>query len=226
MTHETVEKVLAALGFNHNDLTDPSAYKIEYDLVKKALGALETISKDKVLYKVFDLNNKEHSQFIHDKILIGTSIKRFLGAPSQLILCATTLGSRVDTLIRKEGIMSISSAVLIDTAAMVVIEEHLNLWMETIALTEPLKGHYLSPRYSPGYGDMPLSMQKDILQELQSQKQIGLTVSDSGILLPKKSVTAVIGVYDTPFETTYSNCDSCLIRNRCKKRERGDYCGY
>ena len=69
-------------------------------------------------------------------------------------------------------------------------------------------------------------MQGDILQALEAQKKIGLTVSDSNILLPKKSVTAIIGVYDAPFESNYSNCDSCLIRPVCKKRERGDYCGY
>lgn len=139
---------------------------------------------------------------------------------------ATTLGSQADQLIRKEVMLSISNGVIVDTAAMEVIESHLDSWFSEMSGLDLFKEVYLSPRYSPGYGDMPISVQKHILQALETQKQIGLTVSPSGILLPKKSVTAVIGVYDEPFENTYLGCDSCLIRNTCKKRERGNYCGY
>lgn len=226
MQNHIIQKILSALGYDHNIKIDEELYKREYALVEKALQDLLTVAKSKVLYKVLAVENPEHKAFLEEKILLGKSVNEFLGRPTHVIICGTTLGSQVDQLIRKAQIESISSAVTIDTAAMVVIEENLDSWVEEIKRLERFKNVYFSPRYSPGYGDMPLTVQKNILQELQSQKQIGLTVSQSGILLPKKSVTAVIGIYDEAFLTTYSNCDSCLIRNICKKRERGDYCGY
>lgn len=226
MNDKISDKILAALGISETIMADEKAIADERKRVKSALSLLRSKAQDRVLYKVYDMDKPDQRAFIEDKILIGHSIKQFLGQPQKLIICATTLGSQVDQLIRREGVMSIATMVLIDTAAMEVVEEHLNDWLLNLKAEAQFKDYYFSHRFSPGYGDMPLTMQKDILQELQCQKQIGLTVSDSGILLPKKSVTAVIGVYDNPFETTYSNCDSCLIRTVCKKRERGDYCGY
>lgn len=226
MNEHTIEKVLSALGIDGNDSLSRRAYTTEYENVKTVLAQLHKSSKKTVVNKVYDLLNPQHKSFLDEKILIGSSIQSFLRKPDKIILCATTLGSEVDQLIRKESIMSISTAVLYDTAAMVVIEEALDEWMETLKTVEACKGLYLSARFSPGYGDMPLTMQADILRELDAQKRIGLTVSESNILLPKKSVTAIIGVYKENFVSNYSNCDSCLIRPVCKKRERGEYCGY
>lgn len=226
MNDHTIKKVLSALGIEHEDKLSKEAYKSEYNNVHAILEKLSEVTREQVLFKTYDLNKEEHRMFLESKILMGSSVQTFLGSPTKIIVCATTLGNEVDQLIRRESIMSISTAVLFDTAAMVVIEEQLDKWMKTLGETEVFKDKFLSARFSPGYGDMPLTMQSDILQELEAQKRIGLTVSDSNILLPKKSVTAVIGVYDTPFVSNYSNCDSCLIRPVCKKRERGDYCGY
>ena len=226
MRKDIVNKILAALGMTEANLTDSTAIDQEAQRVENALMLLRAKAQSRVLYKLYDMDNPDQRAFIENKILIGDSIRRFLGQPKKILVCATTLGNQVDQLIRREGVMSISAMVLIDTAAMEVVEEHLNNWMASIKEEEAFKGYYFSNRFSPGYGDMPLTMQEDILQELQCQKQIGLTVSDSGILLPKKSVTAIIGLYDQPFKSDYSNCDSCLIRTVCKKRERGDYCGY
>ncbi len=215
-----------ALGIGEKSQLSLENYQIEYEYVNKVLTQLESIKRDKILYNIYDMKNQHHKDFLTTKILIGSSIEAFLGNPTKIIICATTLGSQVDELIRRESMMSISSAVLFDTAAMVVIEEHLDEWIKSIETLDEISSSFLSARFSPGYGDMPLTMQGDILQALEAQKMIVLTVSDSNILLPKKSVTAVIGIYDAPFESNYSNCDSCLIRPVCKKRERGDYCGY
>lgn len=225
MKDEIVNKILEALGYDTSPTSVSDQLEAERKRVEVAVCRLKEKAKSRVLFKVLEMCNLEQRKFIDEKILLGQSVRQFLGQPDKVIICATTLGTQVDQLIRMEGVLSISNAVLIDTAAMEVIEDNLNEWVRTLK-KEHFDGAYLSPRFSPGYGDMPLTMQKDILKELQCQKQIGLTVSDSGILLPKKSVTAVIGVYDRPFETHYSNCDSCLIRTVCKKRERGDYCGY
>ena len=51
------------------------------------------------------------------------------------------------------------------------------------------------PRFSPGYGDVPLTVQKDFFRLLPCQK-IGLTLMDNLIMAPEKSVTAFIGIKD------------------------------
>jgi 5-methyltetrahydrofolate--homocysteine methyltransferase len=53
----------------------------------------------------------------------------------------------------------------------------------------------LKPRFSPGYGDLDLSCQKDIFKLLDCSKKIGLTLNDSLLMSPTKSVTAFVGIY-------------------------------
>jgi cobalamin-dependent methionine synthase I len=53
----------------------------------------------------------------------------------------------------------------------------------------------LRPRYSPGFGDVPLAVQKTFFEILECQKNLALTLNDSLIMSPEKSVTAFVGVY-------------------------------
>jgi cobalamin-dependent methionine synthase I len=49
-------------------------------------------------------------------------------------------------------------------------------------------------RFSPGYGDFSLTAQRDIFTMLGCEKRIGLTLNDSLLMSPTKSVTAIIGL--------------------------------
>ena len=64
---------------------------------------------------------------------------------------------------------------------------------------EPQKGGArLRPRRSPGYGDIPLEMSREILEKLDATKRLGVSLTDSLLLVPSKSVTAICEVeYDT-----------------------------
>jgi cobalamin-dependent methionine synthase I len=72
------------------------------------------------------------------------------------------------------------------------------------------EGYYLTGRFSCGYGDLPLEIQPEILAVLNTQKTIGLFCNQNNILLPRKSVTAVMGVTAVRQETDI--CDTCRLR--------------
>ena len=81
-------------------------------------------------------------------------------------------------------------------------------------------------RYSPGYGDYPIECQGAFLSALNAGRLIGLTVTESNILLPRKSVTAVIGISEKEIESSEKRgCDSCKLRETCKFRKEGKGCG-
>ena len=54
----------------------------------------------------------------------------------------------------------------------------------------------LTPRFSPGYGDLPLDIQRSVFRFLEPEIKIGLTLSESLIMCPSKSVTAFVGILD------------------------------
>jgi 5-methyltetrahydrofolate--homocysteine methyltransferase len=86
------------------------------------------------------------------------------------------------------------------------------------------ENEYLTMRFSPGYGDVPLIASEGILEILNAKKRIGMGLTESSMLIPIKSVTAFIGISDRK-EHRGLSCDSCSIADRCLYRKRGDFCG-
>ncbi|MBQ5601557.1 MAG: Vitamin B12 dependent methionine synthase activation subunit, partial [Clostridia bacterium] len=74
----------------------------------------------------------------------------------------------------------------------------------------------LEPRFSPGYGDLPLSAQKNIFAVLDPERRIGLTLNSSLLMSPSKSVTAFVGLVST--EKTSSNKCSLCEKTDCTLR--------
>lgn len=107
---------------------------------------------------------------------------------NKIIVFAATIGIEADRLINRYSLVSPSKALIIDALASSAIES----WCD-IAEAQIMNGKEHAPRFSPGYGDFPLSLQKNILTLLNTQKNIFLTLNESLMMTPTKSVTAVIG---------------------------------
>ena len=75
------------------------------------------------------------------------------------------------------------------------------------------------------YGDLPLELQKDFLQALDAGRKLGITANDSFLLLPCKSVTAVIGLANRPQGAKIRGCGYCAMREECAYRRDGKFCG-
>ena len=83
---------------------------------------------------------------------------------------------------------------------------------------------YLTIRYSPGYGDFPLSFQKEILDFLDAYRKIGLSVTPNYIMIPRKSITAVLGISNFNVKGKLAGCNQCVLKEKCNYRKRGMTC--
>jgi hypothetical protein len=136
---------------------------------------------------------------------------------TEVFLFAATIGIDVDRLLARNARLSPSKGVIDDALASAAIEawcDHLNAQLETLAAGE---GRFLRPRFSPGYGDFPLSVQPQLLDVLLTAKRIGLTLTDSLLMIPTKSVTALIGICDTPVSCQHG-CETCIRQEHCPYR--------
>ena len=86
-------------------------------------------------------------------------------------------------------------------------------------------GCYFPFRFSPGYGDLPLSVQSGLLTLLDAPRKIGLCANENHILTPRKSVTALIGISREPVDRAVRSCQSCPGREGCQYRKSGGHCG-
>ena len=155
--------------------------------------------------------------------LEGESVRALLKDCDQVILMAATLGSSVERLIRRTQTVDMAGALILDACGSAAIENVCdNLCAELAAGFAP---RYLTDRFSPGYGDMPLTEQRELFHVLDVTRRIGVSLSDSGLMLPQKSVTALIGVSDRPQPKRHRGCPSCSMFETCAFRKDGKSCG-
>ncbi len=155
-------------------------------------------------------------------LLQGNDIKKHLKSCERVILFAATLGTAAERLIRTAEISDMAYAVVLDAYASAFIEDYCDKCEKEL---NEKTGGFFTWRYSPGYGDYPISVQSDFIRFLSADKQIDLTSTENHILIPRKSVTAVIGISEKEKQSEKSGCDSCNIRETCKFRKDGQDCG-
>lgn len=184
-------------------------------LLEQAEKALETAVKPSFCWRVFDKSECGH-------ILIGDDIKKHLAGSEKIILFAATLGISAARLIRAAEISNMAYAVVLDAYASALIEDYCDKCEEE--MKEKSGGSY-TWRYSPGYGDYPISLQGEFIRILSADKHIGLTATENHILIPGKSVTAIIGITDAERDKSRNKCDSCNMKETCRLRKEGLGCG-
>lgn len=120
-------------------------------------------------------------------------LSKFLEECCSIFLFAATLGPKVDREIQKSQRLEPSRAVVMQAAGAMFIEEYCDLLCRKFKEMAAEEKCVTRPRYSPGFGDIPLEYQKNVFEILDCRK-IGLTLMDSLIMAPEKSVTAFVGV--------------------------------
>ena len=124
----------------------------------------------------------------------SVDIKKHLRDSHRVIFFAATLGIDLDRLILKYSVLSPATALLLESLGNERIEALCDLFCEDMQAKRLLCGETLRPRFSAGYGDLPLEYQKEIFALLDPPSRIGVTLNDSYLMSPSKSVTALIGV--------------------------------
>lgn len=125
------------------------------------------------------------------------------------VLFAATLGIEIDRLIFKYGKLSPSKALIIQAIGAERIESLCNEFNKDVSQNAKECGKFTAPRFSPGYGDLPLDIQKDFFSVLNPYKRIGLSLNESLLMSPSKSVSAIIGICDKQEKPNIKKCSLC-----------------
>ena len=135
-----------------------------------------------------------------DKIDLGFtrtcshSLARCLDGCHEILLLAATVGFGIDRLIGKYSLLSPSRAVILQALGSERVEALCDAFCNDLAMEEEKNGNTLRPRFSPGYGDLPLEVQREIFAALGCTRAIGVSLGDNLFMNPTKSVTAIIGI--------------------------------
>jgi len=194
-------------------------------MIDKMIIKIQKVAKPRYHYQIFDLKVDEENNKIEvldtKLILTGKKIVEHLLYAKKIALLVATLGIEVDRKIRHYNISDATKALIADAVCTDYIEKVCDL---AEADLKKILGNswYLNRRFSPGYGDLPLSVQTDLLETMQSFRKLGIHLNNNLLMIPMKSVTAVIGLFDQK-ELAKPNwqkneCENCQMEQQCSFR--------
>ncbi|MBQ3802228.1 MAG: 5-methyltetrahydrofolate--homocysteine methyltransferase [Oscillospiraceae bacterium] len=211
------QETLRYLGYPGGPLPDDVLEQLE-----TSEQELFRFAVPRVVWRLFD-RDADGSLTGTDFTPAGADIREFLKDCDRVILMAATLGMETENLLRRTQARDMAKALILDAAASAAVENVCdNLCAD---LAEALAPQYLTDRFSPGYGDLPLSQQKELFRLLDVTRRIGVSLSESGLMVPQKSVTALIGVSDRPQPKRSRGCETCTMFADCAYRKDGKNCG-
>lgn len=186
--------------------------------------ALASSLQPRYTYKVYDLTFREEGIELLGSgvVLTGGSAQVMLAECVQAALLACTLGSSFDLRLTALQARDMARAVVYDACGSAFVEAGCDAAAKE--LSDRFPERYLTDRFSPGYGDLPLSLQPAICTALDTPRRLGLHVTGSLLLNPVKSVTAVIGLSGQPQKARVRGCAYCRMRDTCALRKGGKSC--
>ena len=192
-------------------------------LVDSSMALLRQTAKPRHALQPLAIQVQSDSVLLTDSgiLLSGQALPRHLTGCTRAALLAVTLGVEVDNLLRRTEATDLTVSLVLDACATQYVEEYCDQIEDE--LHQNADGKSLTPRFSPGYGDLPLTVQPQLLALLNAQRAIGLTCTDRFILLPRKSVTALVGYSDRPATKT-NPCQTCAKQPDCPYTKEADAC--
>ena len=194
-------------------------------MAEETAAILESRLQPRYLWRAFRIV-RENGEIRLDEAgirLPGELAGKMLSECDTAALMICTLGAGFDRIMKEWEARDMARAAVMDVCG--------SAWTESVCdeaeaeIRSRFPGRYCTDRFSPGYGDLPLSLQADFLRALDAGRKLGITANESFLLLPCKSVTAVIGLSDRPQGAKIRGCAYCALRENCAYRKGGKFCG-
>ena len=148
----------------------------------------------KVCWREFPVRRREEVLDLGFAETSSAALRRNLAGCGGVVLFAATVGIGMDRWIARYSSLSPAKALLLQALGTERIESLCDVFNEEVTREQAAVGRETRPRFSPGYGDLPLEMQKKIFAVLDCPRMIGLSLNENLMMSPSKSVTALIGV--------------------------------
>ena len=218
------EEMLRYLGYRGQVISA----ELEEQL-KEAFLEAENVSRPRAAFGEFSLVLEEEGIRLSGTslVLTGEDIKEHLSGAEKAILLAVTLGTSAERALQQTEKRDMLRAVMLDSALSAQIEYETDRVEKQLVEKAEKEGYVTNWRYSPGYGDLPLELQKKIGEVLQLSRNLGVTVTENNLMIPRKTVTAVIGLFRSREERKgkTTGCQVCPLKGDCECRRWGRTCG-
>ena len=193
-------------------------------LLEECLREVEGCLRYAVCWRELPVSVTEDGVDLGFTTVASASLARHLTGCGRAVLFGATVGLELDRLIARHSRLQPVKALTFQAIGAERVEALCDAFCADIRRQVQEQGCCTKMRFSPGYGDLPLTLQQPFLEVLDAARRIGVCVSDSGILIPRKSVTAIIGLSNTPLPRQKRGCAICNLSPTCPYRAKGEHC--
>lgn len=185
------------------------------ELIDKCLPVVNRAAKYKACYLETSVEVRDNEIDFGCMSVESKNLSTILKGCEKAILLVATAGIELDMIVKRAEVTSKAEALILNSIAIAGIEKYMVVLNQFFK--EQYSGYELRPRFSPGYGDVPLELQKDLLAILDSKRKIGVALGDTLLMTPTKSVSAIIGIGHDGCIHLDKDCDLCSKRD-CEYR--------
>ena len=184
-------EILRYLGYKKNQFPDAEVDSC----ISRCLEELGAVVEPRSVHRRFPIIRREGRLTIAGILFDSRSLEKHLSSCGEAVLFAATLGIGVDRLLARSQLRDLRDALVLQACATAVIEAYCDEIDQKIRSEAGRENMQTKRRFSPGYGDLDISVQRGLCRVLDTERQIGLTLTESCMMVPVKSVTAIIGLF-------------------------------
>ena len=162
-------------------------------MVSECIKEAEGLLSYNVCFAVLDASVNGETVDLGFSSIKSKNLSKNLEGCTKAVVFAATVGVGIDRIIAKYNRISPARAVCLQALGSERVEALCDEFENDIKKELGGEGVFFRPRFSPGYGDLPLEFQKDIFRLLECPRRIGISLGESLLMTPSKSVTAIIG---------------------------------
>lgn len=163
----------------------------DLSLIKSNLDKVKTLITPKCSYAVTDIICSDDCVNFGFMTVKSKSLAKLASCYKKAVFFAVTLGFSLEREQMRLSKLGGADFFISDAAGSSVAEDVCNTAQEKIKDIIGKEYEY-SRRFSPGYGDFELGVQQEVLDFLEAKNLLGITLSTSLLMIPQKSITAVM----------------------------------
>jgi hypothetical protein len=164
-------------------------------ILEECISEIKNHLRYHVCYRILPIKIKEHTCDFSLFSVETKSLSAHLKETKSVILFAATVGLAPDRLIAKYSSLSPTKALFFQAIGAQRVEALCDEFCKKMS-----RNFKLTPRFSPGYRDLPITIQKDLFSVLDCTKWLGITLNSSFLISPTKTVTAFVGIKENSID--------------------------
>lgn len=199
---------------------DSTDYPLVEDVVKKVFAAMEDTAEITGGYRIMECTAVDAQEGIvncaGNLLVPGRKISRYMQGAEQVALFICTAGERFTTLshaYQQNG--DFLEAFIVESIGSATVENAMDNIQRALEADMQKEGEKITNRYSPGYCDWKLSGQQALFRAIGTHPT-GITLTESCLMQPIKSVSGIIGigkeVKKRPYGCAICNSKTCTYR--------------